>query len=242
MHAISDRATGVRSNAEGLCRAPVRANVTRLTPSRYDDTVRLVSRQPSERSQGDIRVCPSLVDLMMCQRVVGMFVEARVERRTHLNAILNGGTQRSARSAARPSAPTVASRPVWLPHNGRLLIHRRPLVRDSEQSEVIDAGAVHTKRAATSCKCSRTTVPTCRRGISPSASHTVGRPRHDTSTFLKRRALSACAATAGATSIDSSASALERIVGGWLALLEPASAQQTWRSSRPRSIRKEALV
>ena len=194
MHAISDRATGVRSNAEGLCRAPVRANVTRLTPSRYDDTVRLVSRQPSERSQGDIRVCPSLVDLMMCQRVVGMFVEARVERRTHLNAILDGGTHRSARSAA------------------------------------------------TSCKCSRTTVPTCRRGISPSASHTVGRPRHDTSTFLKRRALSACAATAGATSIGSSASALERIVGGWLALLEPASAQQTWRSSRPRSIRKEALV
>src|SRR5207302_5983453 len=35
---------------------------------------------------------------------------------------------------------------------------------------------------------------------------------------------------------------LERVVGGWLALLEPSSGGQTWRSLRPRSVRKEALL
>jgi DNA-binding transcriptional ArsR family regulator len=34
---------------------------------------------------------------------------------------------------------------------------------------------------------------------------------------------------------------LERVVGGWLALLEPSSPRQTWRSPRPRSVRKVAL-
>jgi DNA-binding transcriptional ArsR family regulator len=34
---------------------------------------------------------------------------------------------------------------------------------------------------------------------------------------------------------------LERVVGGWLALLESPTPTQTWRSPRPRSIRKEAL-
>jgi len=35
---------------------------------------------------------------------------------------------------------------------------------------------------------------------------------------------------------------LERVVGGWLALLEPSSARQTWRSPRPRSVRKAELL
>jgi DNA-binding transcriptional ArsR family regulator len=35
---------------------------------------------------------------------------------------------------------------------------------------------------------------------------------------------------------------LERVLGGWLALLEPPSPGQTWRSPRPRSVRKEALL
>jgi len=35
---------------------------------------------------------------------------------------------------------------------------------------------------------------------------------------------------------------LERVVGGWLALLEPTSPRQTWRSPRPRSTRKAASL
>ena len=35
---------------------------------------------------------------------------------------------------------------------------------------------------------------------------------------------------------------IDRVVGGWLALLESPSPTQTWRSSRPRSVRKEALL
>ena len=35
---------------------------------------------------------------------------------------------------------------------------------------------------------------------------------------------------------------LERVVGGWLAYLEPSRSRQTWRSPRPRSVRKEALL
>ena len=35
---------------------------------------------------------------------------------------------------------------------------------------------------------------------------------------------------------------LERVVGGWLALLEPSNPRQNWRSSGPRSVRKEGLL
>ena len=35
---------------------------------------------------------------------------------------------------------------------------------------------------------------------------------------------------------------LERVVGGWLALLAPPNSDRTWRSPRPRSVRKEALT
>ena len=35
---------------------------------------------------------------------------------------------------------------------------------------------------------------------------------------------------------------VERVVGDWLALLAPSSHKEIWRSPRPRSVRKEALL
>jgi DNA-binding transcriptional ArsR family regulator len=35
---------------------------------------------------------------------------------------------------------------------------------------------------------------------------------------------------------------LQRVVGGWLAMLEPPTSERTWRSSGPRSVKKRSLV
>lgn len=35
---------------------------------------------------------------------------------------------------------------------------------------------------------------------------------------------------------------LQRVVGGWLAMLEPPTSEQTWRSPRPRSVNRRSLV
>jgi DNA-binding transcriptional ArsR family regulator len=35
---------------------------------------------------------------------------------------------------------------------------------------------------------------------------------------------------------------LQRVVGGWLAMLEPPSSERTWRSPGPRSIKRRSLV
>lgn len=35
---------------------------------------------------------------------------------------------------------------------------------------------------------------------------------------------------------------LQRVVGGWLGMLEPATSERTWRSPGPRSVEKRSLV
>ena len=35
---------------------------------------------------------------------------------------------------------------------------------------------------------------------------------------------------------------LQRVIGGWLAMLEPPSSERTWRSTRPRSVKRRSLV